>query len=251
MRGGDFGARTDALDLFSPSVRRRRGILTAGVRRESHAILAMERGVGPTALRGRSAEASGDALPVVAVDAGSGQMQHDAPYGGLDPGTEFHQMFAQGVDLGRAERGACGPQAQLLEEHVGGGGQKPPQLVSEEAGATGAVDLESVVQLLDPILDVGAGAVDHFIQMLWRLLEVGDHEARVVLWLTAVAVIPPRRNRLSRRRYDRSAYRDRNRIERFFCRIKQFRRVATRYDKLVERYASIVALGASFVWLNA
>jgi transposase len=67
----------------------------------------------------------------------------------------------------------------------------------------------------------------------------------------AVAVIPPRRNRRSRRRYDRAAYRDRNRIERFFCRIKQFRRIATRYDKLVERYASIVALGASFVWLNA
>jgi transposase len=67
----------------------------------------------------------------------------------------------------------------------------------------------------------------------------------------ATAVIPPRRNRLRRRRYDRTAYRDRNRIERFFCRIKQFRRIATRYDKLVERYASIVAIGASFVWLNA
>ena len=51
--------------------------------------------------------------------------------------------------------------------------------------------------------------------------------------------------------YDRTIYKDRNRIERFFCRFKQFRRIATRYDKLVERYASIVALGASFVWLNA
>lgn len=67
----------------------------------------------------------------------------------------------------------------------------------------------------------------------------------------AKAVIPPRRTRLHRRRYDRAAYRDRNRIERFFCRLKQFRRIATRYEKLVERYASIVAIGASFVWLNA
>jgi transposase len=67
----------------------------------------------------------------------------------------------------------------------------------------------------------------------------------------AKAVIPPRRNRLHRRRYDRAAYRDRNRIERFFCRLKQFRRIATRYDKLVERYASFVALSASVVWLNA
>lgn len=67
----------------------------------------------------------------------------------------------------------------------------------------------------------------------------------------AKAVIPPRRNRLHRRRYDRAAYRDRNQIERFFCRLKQFRRIATRYDKLLERYASFVALGASFVWLKA
>lgn len=67
----------------------------------------------------------------------------------------------------------------------------------------------------------------------------------------ATAVIPPRRNRLHQRRYDRAAYRDRNRIKRFFCRLKQFRRIATHYDKLVERYASFVALAASFVWLNA
>jgi transposase len=67
----------------------------------------------------------------------------------------------------------------------------------------------------------------------------------------AKVVIPPRRNRLHRRRFDRAAYRDRNRIERFFCRLKQFRRIATRYDKLLERYASIVALSASFVWLKA
>jgi transposase len=67
----------------------------------------------------------------------------------------------------------------------------------------------------------------------------------------AKAVIPPRRHRPHCRRYDRAAYRDRNRIERFFCRLKQFRRVATRYDKLLERYTSFVALSASVVWLNA
>jgi transposase len=66
----------------------------------------------------------------------------------------------------------------------------------------------------------------------------------------AKAVIPPRSNRLHKRRWDRQAYKDRNLIERFFCRLKQFRRIATRYDKLAERYASIVTLGASFVWLS-
>jgi transposase len=38
-------------------------------------------------------------------------------------------------------------------------------------------------------------------------------------------------------------------VERFFCRIKQFRRIATRYDKLAARFASFVALVASVIWL--
>ncbi|OZI14887.1 hypothetical protein CE195_05565, partial [Sodalis-like symbiont of Philaenus spumarius] len=44
-------------------------------------------------------------------------------------------------------------------------------------------------------------------------------------------------------------YASRNLIERFFCRIKQFRCVTTRYDKLSERFASFVALTAAFIWL--
>ena len=46
------------------------------------------------------------------------------------------------------------------------------------------------------------------------------------------AVIPGRSNRKKRIRYDTEAYKDRNVIERFNCRIKDFRRIATRYDKL-------------------
>ncbi|MBP0625249.1 transposase [Cupriavidus sp. LEh25] len=38
-------------------------------------------------------------------------------------------------------------------------------------------------------------------------------------------------------------------VERFFGRIKQFRRVATRYDKLSERFSSFVALAAAFIWM--
>src|SRR5580698_6987548 len=52
----------------------------------------------------------------------------------------------------------------------------------------------------------------------------------------AKAVIPPRSNRKTRRRYSRVLYRTRNIVERFFSRIKHFRRVATRYDKLAENY---------------
>ncbi len=66
----------------------------------------------------------------------------------------------------------------------------------------------------------------------------------------AKAVIPPKANRKEKREFDRHQYRNRNLIERFFARLKQFRRVATRYDKLTSRFASFVALAASLLWLK-
>ena len=41
-----------------------------------------------------------------------------------------------------------------------------------------------------------------------------------------------------------------NLIERCFCRLKQFRRIATRYEKLAERFVSFVSLVAAFCWLS-
>ena len=67
----------------------------------------------------------------------------------------------------------------------------------------------------------------------------------------AKAVIPPRCNRLQKRRVDRRRYRARNLIERCFCRLKHFRRIATRYEKLAQHYASFLALSAAVVWLGA
>lgn len=66
----------------------------------------------------------------------------------------------------------------------------------------------------------------------------------------ARAVIPPRCNRLHQRRYSKQAYRRRNLIERCFCRLKQFRRIATRYEKLAERFVSFVCLAAALCWLS-
>ena len=63
------------------------------------------------------------------------------------------------------------------------------------------------------------------------------------------AVIPPRSNRSVQREFDKHRYKSRNLVERFFCRIKQFRRIATRYDKLAQRFSSFVALTASVIWL--
>jgi transposase len=63
------------------------------------------------------------------------------------------------------------------------------------------------------------------------------------------AVIPSRASRVEQRPLDKHLYASRNLVERFFCRIKQFRRIATRYDKLSERFSSFVALAAAFIWL--
>ncbi len=62
----------------------------------------------------------------------------------------------------------------------------------------------------------------------------------------AKAVIPPRSNRKTRRRYSRVLYRTRNIVERFFSRIKHFRRVATRYDKLAGNYLAFASLACAF-----
>ncbi len=63
-------------------------------------------------------------------------------------------------------------------------------------------------------------------------------------------VIPGRRNRKRAIRYDKQRYRERHLVENAFCRLKDFRRVATRYDKLAANFLSGVALAtAAAFWL--
>ena len=76
-----------------------------------------------------------------------------------------------------------------------------------------------------------------------------DHFVATIKATGAVPVIPPRSNRLTPRAFDRHLYRDRNLIERFFARIKHFRRIATRYDKLAKSFLSFIHLACAFVWL--
>lgn len=63
----------------------------------------------------------------------------------------------------------------------------------------------------------------------------------------AAAVIPPRKNRRESRDYDRSLYRERNLVERFMNRIKQCRRVATRYEKTARNYLAFVQVASILV----
>ena len=65
----------------------------------------------------------------------------------------------------------------------------------------------------------------------------------------ALAVIPARKNRRTPRAHDRHAYRERHLIECLFNRLKQFRRIATRYEKLARNFLSMISLATAYVWL--
>ena len=66
----------------------------------------------------------------------------------------------------------------------------------------------------------------------------------------AKAVIPPKRNRKIQREYDKTLYKQRNRIERCFSKLKHFRRFATRYEKSKTCFQALVALACSWLILQ-
>ena len=80
-----------------------------------------------------------------------------------------------------------------------------------------------------------------------------DADERVVDPLTAAGkqvVIPPKSNRKQPRAYDKELYKARHLIENFFARLKQYRAIATRYDKTERNFLAAVYLAASVDWLN-
>lgn len=101
-------------------------------------------------------------------------------------------------------------------------------------------DVTQAIALLDGVV-AGAVLADKAYDADAVLEKITESKAK--------AVIPPKSNRLQQREFDKGHYKNRNLVERFFCRIKQFRRIATRYEKLASRYSAFVALAASFIWL--
>ena len=61
-------------------------------------------------------------------------------------------------------------------------------------------------------------------------------------------VIPPRSNRKVQYAYDKAIYRERNVIERMFCRLKDWRRIATRFDRNITNFMAAIALAAAVIW---
>ena len=68
----------------------------------------------------------------------------------------------------------------------------------------------------------------------------GDNMRFLVKTLGYEPIVPPKSNRLHKWEYDRELYKRRNEVERFFRRIKRFRRIFTRYDKLDILYSGFI-----------
>lgn len=76
-----------------------------------------------------------------------------------------------------------------------------------------------------------------------------DSDAFVAYVEAREAVILSRRNRKEQRQIDANLYADRNKVERFFNRLKHYRRIATRYEKTARNYLSMVYLASTMIWL--
>jgi transposase len=78
-------------------------------------------------------------------------------------------------------------------------------------------------------------------------------DERVIAPLAAAgktAVIPPKANRRLPRDYDQYTYQACHLIENFFAKLKQFRAIATRYDKTARNFLAAINLTAGLIWLN-
>ena len=76
------------------------------------------------------------------------------------------------------------------------------------------------------------GPADHPVYLLMDRAYEGDETRALAVELGYIPIVPPKSNRKDPWGYDKQLYKHRNQVERLFRRIKRFRRIFTRYDKL-------------------
>ena len=85
------------------------------------------------------------------------------------------------------------------------------------------------------------------------IADKGYDSAPLVASVTAkgiLAVIPPKKNRLAQREYDQHLYRERHLIECFINKLKHYRRVFSRFEKLSKNYLGFLSFVSALVWLR-
>lgn len=106
-----------------------------------------------------------------------------------------------------------------------------------------AHDLQGADVLLDNISEIDALLADKAYDAAQRVIE-RLKEAN------CQAVIPSKSNRTEQREYDKDMYKWRHLIENLFQKLKQYRAIATRYDKTASNFLGSIYLAASVIWLN-
>lgn len=98
-----------------------------------------------------------------------------------------------------------------------------------------------------------AKALLHDTQAVYVIADKGydsDDIVEFIQELGAIPVIPSKGNRKFPRHYNKQLYKERNLIERCINKLKQFRRIATRYEKTLVNYMGLLYLAAAMIWLN-
>jgi transposase len=105
--------------------------------------------------------------------------------------------------------------------------------------------------LLRPILKQAAGRLKAIDEVVGDKAFDGEPQRAACQKHGAKAVFPPRANRVNPEPLDKEVYRERNRIERLFAKLKEFRRIATRYEKLKVTFLGWLQLVLGFIRLRA
>jgi transposase len=104
--------------------------------------------------------------------------------------------------------------------------------------------------LLGPMLDATLRRVPDLEELVGDKGFDGDAQREACLERDVVPVIPNKSNRVEPWPFDPTAYRERNKVERLFAKLKQFRRVATRYEKLRVTFLGVLHLALGFIRLR-
>src|SRR5215211_636766 len=171
------------------------------------------------------------------------------------PGGRRRQRIRHDRQHDRARASACGRRPQKLGEDQaigrskGGLTTKIHALVDALGNPTGfhltggqEHDLVGADALL-PELEAETLIADKAFDADERVLEPLAEAGKTV-------VIPPRKTRKAPRAFDKDLYTARHLIENFFAKLKQFRRIATRYDKTARCFLAGIHLAATAIWLN-
>ena len=126
------------------------------------------------------------------------------------------------------------------EHDLAGADALLPELEAETLIADKAFDADQ--RVLEPLAEAGKVAVIPPRQ--------SRKEPRALALAGKTAVIPSKANRQVIRDYDRHLYKARHLIENFFAKLKQFRAIATRYDKTARCFLAGIHLAATLIWLN-